>query len=275
MRAMTSDSVDEVCRQFSQDGLSFRVANLDEDAGRLDLKLEFSDVSCLDCVMPREHLQRLIAASIRKRFDRVVEVVVDDERTESAAAGPSASGQRSDGRAIVLDPTAPVGTADPDPGPPAGQLRGKTVLIRVDVLWRSWDLACEQWSAALRAAGANVLTWRRAQGVWGEEGRRVQGEYEGLVESADVLISGLGNCGSCTAWTIRDALTGLAHGISTVAVVTEQFLPLAKILAEDAHRPGLRICTLPYPLNNLPDDEIRDIARRFFPDALAVLDADT
>ena len=118
-----------------------------------------------------------------------------------------------------------------------------------------------------------MRTWKRWQGIPGEEGDRRQAEYEDLVRNADVLISGLANCGSCTAWTIRDALTGLAAGVATLAVATEHFVPLARILAEDGRRPGLRLHTLPYPLDTRPEAEVRRIAAENFAPALAALGA--
>jgi hypothetical protein len=278
MSVVTPELLEDVCRQFTQQGMSLEVLQLDDSVGSVELKLEFTDVDCVDCVMPTDYLERLIASSLRKRSDRDFVVTLHDDRIQGQEAAnehfaTSEPAEVADGRIIVLDPTAVGQAGNTDPGPDAGRLRGKTVLFRTDVLWRSWDWVVDEWSRPLKDADVTVLTWSRCQGIQGEEGRRVQAEYEALISSADLLISGLGNCGSCTSWTIRDALSGLTQGMPTAAVATEHFLPLAKILAEDLFHPALRILMLPYPLNSRPEEEVREIARNSFPALLELLGA--
>jgi len=147
------------------------------------------------------------------------------------------------------------------------------VAIRHDILWRSFDLTVEEWQRLLEEAGVTVLRWRRVQGLAGPEYERAQAEYEAMLARSDVAISGLANCGSCTSWSVRDALTAAGHGLPTTAVVTEHFEPLAKVLAEEGGRPGLRLVVLPYPYDTLSDDEVREHARTLFPQLLQTLEA--
>ena len=275
MSAVTLELLEDVCRQFNQAGMTIEVRSLDDDLGKVELELGFSDdIDCIDCVMPTDFLERLIGSSLQKRSDRAFDVTLHDPRAAVLEHAPGVPAIATlDGKIIVLDPTATGRAANSDPGPTVGDLRGKTVLFRVDVLWRSWDIVVDEWSIPLKEAGVTILTFSRTQGIYGDEGRKVQAEYEAMIGSADLLVSGLGNCGSCTAWTIRDALSGMAAGIPTAAVATEHFLPLAKIMAEDGFRPGMRIFRLPYPLNSLPEDEIRQIARDSFADLLVLVGA--
>ena len=55
-----------------------------------------------------------------------------------------------------------------------------------------------------------------------------------------------------------------AQGKTAVAVVTEEFVPLAEIMARNMERPGLRLCVLPYPLDTRPELEVRQIAQDFW-----------
>jgi hypothetical protein len=57
------------------------------------------------------------------------------------------------------------------------------------------------------------------------------------------------NCGSCTGWTIRDALAAAEKGLPTTAICTEVFEELGHNLAASGGRSGLRIHISPYPLN--------------------------
>lgn len=269
MTIVTTELLDEVCAQFSQDGLTFEVLALDDAAQTVDIQLGLANVDCGDCVLPAAHLQRLIEASLVKRADAHYTVVLRDPR--STASGPPAGPPQS--LVEILDPIPAPRPGDRDTGPDAGALPGRTVLFRVDVLWESWDWIVEEWSAALRTAGVTVLTWRRSQGTVGETADRAQAEYDELLGRSDALICGLGNCGSCTAATVTDALRGLTLDLPTVTVVTEQFQQLAQVLAEDGGRPGLRVLALPHPLSQRPADEVRRIALDAFPQVLRVLGA--
>jgi hypothetical protein len=52
-----------------------------------------------------------------------------------------------------------------------------------------------------------------------------------------------------------------ARGKTAVAVVTQEFESLAHTMAANAGRAGLRVQVLPYPLETLPEPEVRKIAR--------------
>ena len=60
---------------------------------------------------------------------------------------------------------------------------------------------------------------------------------------------------------------------TAVAVVTAEFEVLAHTMAANGGRPGLRVHVLPYPLESLPEAEVRAIAREHWPLVLATLGA--
>lgn len=163
----------------------------------------------------------------------------------------------------ILEPTASLAHDITEPGPDAGSLKGKRIAIRIDMLWRSWDWVSEIWAEELRAAGATVTFWRSC-GRTGEEGAVADREYDELLAASDMAIVGLGNCGSCTSWTIADALRAAQTGIPTIAVATAHFEGLARNLARRGGRSGLRLHILPYPLDILSKDEVNDIAREHY-----------
>lgn len=65
----------------------------------------------------------------------------------------------------------------------------------------------------------------------------------------------------------------MKRGKAAVAVVTAEFEALARTMAANAGRPGLRVLVLPYPLESRPETEVRTIARTHFPDLLRTLGA--
>ena len=61
------------------------------------------------------------------------------------------------------------------------------------------------------------------------------------------------------------------RGKTAVAVVTQEFEGLARTMAKNAGRSGLRLVGLPYPLDTLPEHEVRQIAKEHFGGLLLAL----
>lgn len=162
---------------------------------------------------------------------------------------------------MVLNPTAKRTDDITSPGPDAGPLKGKIVGFRLDEIWRAWDWVAEIWAGEFTRAGAEVRFWRSHQGRTGAEGERVARQLEEFLDAIDIAVIGLGNCGSCTGWTIRDALAAADKGLPTTAVCTEVFQELGRQLASHGGRSGLRIHILPYPLNEKNREDVEPIAR--------------
>ena len=95
-------------------------------------------------------------------------------------------------RIVVLDPTAAPREVDPDPGPDAGRLAGRTVGVRYDTAWRSFDAVIDEWIPRLRDAGADVRTWCAGNRI-GDEGERTRTELESFATDVDIAVVGLGN----------------------------------------------------------------------------------
>jgi hypothetical protein len=164
---------------------------------------------------------------------------------------------------MVLDPTTQRDDDITSPGPDAGLLAGKTIGFRVDQMWRAWDWIANIWADEFRKAGAEVKFWRSG-GRSGEEGERMDQELKAFLASIDVAIVGLANCGSCTGWTIHDALAAAATGLPTVAVATANFKEFAATIAQRGGRSGLRVHVLPYPLNERFREEVEPVGREHF-----------
>ena len=62
-----------------------------------------------------------------------------------------------------------------------------------------------------------------------------------------------------------------AKRLPAVAIVTAVFEDLAHRMAEHNERPDLKILVLPYPMEDKPEAEVREIARDFYPQLLDAL----
>jgi len=63
------------------------------------------------------------------------------------------------------------------------------------------------------------------------------------------------------------------RGLPAVAVVTQSFEDLAYRMREHNKRPNLNVMVLPYPLEDKPEDEVRAVARQFYPALVDMLGA--
>ena len=62
-----------------------------------------------------------------------------------------------------------------------------------------------------------------------------------------------------------------AKRVPAVAIVTAVFEDLAHRMAEHNERPDLKILVLPYPMEDKPEAEVREIARAIYPQLLDAL----
>ena len=72
---------------------------------------------------------------------------------------------------------------------------------------------------------------------------------------------------------MHDTAVVAERGKTAVAVVTAEFEVLAHTMSANAGRPGLRVYVLPYPLETLPEEDVRKIARDHWPLLLKTLGA--
>lgn len=69
-----------------------------------------------------------------------------------------------------------------------------------------------------------------------------------LLAEADVVITGAADCGSCTAYSVRDAIELENSGVPAVVVTTTRFEPVARTLSANFGLPETRLLVLPHPL---------------------------
>lgn len=66
--------------------------------------------------------------------------------------------------------------------------------------------------------------------------------------NSDLCILALGDCGSCTTWTILDAIRLEKEGVSTISICSSKFVDFAKLLAESNGAKDLCIISIDHPI---------------------------
>jgi len=153
-----------------------------------------------------------------------------------------------------------------------GPISGRRIGLRTDGAWRSWVLIAGEWDKMLRDAGADTLSVETNAQV-GDEGKSDRRNIAQWSDEVDAGIVGLGTCGSCTSFSVQDAVTLESHSKPSVVVVTSEFETHARNMASFLGHAGLEVLVLPYPLEARPDDELRAIAAEYYPKALELLGA--
>lgn len=80
--------------------------------------------------------------------------------------------------------------------------------------------------------------------------------YEQLEEYDAVLIA-YGDCGSCSSWTIHDAIQLEKAGVPTVVYCSDAFTGLGQYEAENQECPGLPIIEFEHPIADLAPEDVR------------------
>jgi hypothetical protein len=75
--------------------------------------------------------------------------------------------------------------------------------------------------------------------------------FELLLAAADVVITGAADCGSCTAYSVHDAIELEKSGTPAVVVTTTEFEPIAATLSTSLGLPEVRTLVMPHPIGGV------------------------
>jgi hypothetical protein len=92
-----------------------------------------------------------------------------------------------------------------------------------------------------------------------------------LVSACDVIVVGVGDCGSCSASAIADGLVFEAAGIPAVVICSEAFAATADAMASLKGEPGYAYVRTAHPVAPLGPDEVRERARLALPELVGIL----
>ncbi len=81
-----------------------------------------------------------------------------------------------------------------------------------------------------------------------------------VLAEADVVITGAADCGSCTAYSVHDAIELEKAGRPAVVATTTQFEPVARTLSASFGQPDTRLLVLPHPIGGTDADTLGEWA---------------
>jgi hypothetical protein len=92
-----------------------------------------------------------------------------------------------------------------------------------------------------------------------------------LVAENDVVITGVGDCGSCSAAAAADGVVLESAGLPVAAIITTSFVPTADAMAALRGAPGYKYATTQHPVAVLTEDKVKERAAQVLDDVVALL----
>lgn len=173
----------------------------------------------------------------------------------------------------MIDPTAsPTGETVRIP-PLAGRpddLRGRTVGMLANTKKNAEQILDSVGALLRREYGVADVVRRKKLSIADPVPDDILAE---LVEQCDVVVVGVGDCGSCSASAIADGLALEAAGIPAVVLCTEAFTVSADAMARLQGSPGYRYVRTAHPVALLDEDGVRERAEQALPELVEVLTA--
>lgn len=91
----------------------------------------------------------------------------------------------------------------------------------------------------------------------------------------DVVITGIGDCGSCSASAVADGVALESRGLPAAVICSDAFRGSADAIAALHGAPGYQYATTPHPVAVLTPGQVRERAAAVLPDVLDLLVART
>lgn len=92
-----------------------------------------------------------------------------------------------------------------------------------------------------------------------------------VADECDLVITGVGDCGSCSAATVADGILLEQTGIPSVSIISDSFQMSAQAMASVHGFPDFAFTMIEHPLASLDEGEISARARAVLPRAISIL----
>ncbi|OZM83426.1 UGSC family (seleno)protein [Pseudonocardia sp. MH-G8] len=89
--------------------------------------------------------------------------------------------------------------------------------------------------------------------------------------ACDVVVTGVGDCGSCSASAVADGVLFEAAGLPAAVICSDAFVATADAMAALRGAPGYHYLTTAHPVAILTPDQVRERAAQLVPGVVALL----
>lgn len=168
----------------------------------------------------------------------------------------------------LLDPTREAAGAEPSYAKRPESLKGLRIAL-VDnrkfnadnVLKRIGELLVQRYGAA---------SYKVYQKRWPSVPAHEE-VLQDIQANCDVMVAGVGDCGSCSSGTVLDGILLEMRNIPSASIVTHLFLNTSKAMSKQWGDPDYKFLVMEHPIANLPEDKLQERAEKILPDVVQLL----
>jgi len=175
----------------------------------------------------------------------------------------------------ILDPTGRTAVEESEPATVRAPRRGALTGARVGLLDNTKHNAMLFLQEVGRllvdehgAAEVSIVETKRSFSVPVDD--EIVTRYR---KSADVVVTGVGDCGSCSAAAVADGINFEKAGVPAAVVLTDAFTTTGHMMAQVQGAPGYEWITTEHPVAVLDEEQVRERARRLLPQIVETLTA--
>jgi hypothetical protein len=92
-----------------------------------------------------------------------------------------------------------------------------------------------------------------------------------IVQECDLVVTAVGDCGSCSAATVADGILLERAGVPAVSIVSDSFLVSGRAMAKVQGFAGYHFTAVRHPVASLDAEQLHDRVRGVMPDVLRIL----
>jgi hypothetical protein len=174
----------------------------------------------------------------------------------------------------ILDPTGTITADQQRPAPPRARRRkdlsGATVGLLVNTKQNAAPFLDEIGRLLIQQYGAKAAVARTKVNFAAPAPEELIKE---MSASCDVIITGIGDCGSCSASAVADGIVFEAAGLPAAAICSDAFKVTADAMAGLRGAPGYRYATTPHPVAVLTPDQVKQRAAQVLDVVVTLLTA--
>jgi hypothetical protein len=162
----------------------------------------------------------------------------------------------------ILDPTggASAVAAPFAPAPRKRDLAGARIGLLENTKQNAALLLAEVGKLLVAEHGAAAVTLMRTKTAFAlPAADELVAEY---TRECDVVVTGVGDCGSCSASAAADGVAFERAGLPAAVICSDAFVATADAMAALRGAPGYRYLTTPHPVAILTPDQVRERAAR-------------
>jgi hypothetical protein len=171
----------------------------------------------------------------------------------------------------ILDPTGATATAVHDKAPRAPcrkNLHGATIGLLVNTKQNAAPFLDEIGRLLVQQHGAKATMARTKVNFAAPAPEELVKEMQA---ACDVIVTGIGDCGSCSASAVADGIAFEAAGLPAAAICSDAFRVTADAMAGLRGAPGYRYATTPHPVAVLTPDQVKQRAAQVLGDVMDLL----